>query len=148
MDYSKETILIVDDTRLQRTVIKKLFGEHFNLLEAASGEECLKIIQENTADIDLILLDLVMPGIDGFEVLRRRQNMQEFLDIPVLFSQQMTATIYRQKHTNLERMIFLPNQLMKRPLFQESTICLSPSEESAHSFKNPRNYRLSPNWMK
>lgn len=84
MDYSKETILIVDDTRLQRTVIKKLFGEHFNLLEAASGEECLKIIQENTADIDLILLDLVMPGIDGFEVLRRRQNMQEFLDIPVI----------------------------------------------------------------
>lgn len=44
----------------------------------------MRIIQENTAEIDLLLLDLVMPGIDGFEVLSRRQSMQEFLDIPVI----------------------------------------------------------------
>lgn len=84
MDFSKETILIVDDSRFQRTVIKELFSEHFNLLEASSGGECMRIIQENTSEIDLVLLDLVMPGIDGFEVLRRRQSMQEFLDIPVI----------------------------------------------------------------
>ena len=84
MDYSKETILIVDDSRFQRTVIKEIFSEQFNLLEAASGGECMRIVQENTAEIDLLLLDLVMPGIDGFEVLRRRQSMQEFLDIPVI----------------------------------------------------------------
>lgn len=84
MDFSKETILIVDDSRFQRTVIKELFSEHFNLIEAASGGECMRIIQENTSEIDLVLLDLVMPGIDGFEVLRRRQSMQEFLDIPVI----------------------------------------------------------------
>lgn len=84
MDYSKETILIVDDSRFQRTVIKEIFSERFNLLEAASGGECMRIVQENTAEIDLILLDLVMPGIDGFEVLKRRQGMQEFLDIPVI----------------------------------------------------------------
>ncbi len=84
MDFSKETILIVDDSRFQRTVIRELFSEHFNLLEASSGGECMRIIQENTSAIDLVLLDLVMPGVDGFEVLRRRQSMQEFLDIPVI----------------------------------------------------------------
>lgn len=99
MDFSKETILIVDDSRFQRTVIKELFNEHFNLLEASSGGECMRIIQENTSEIDLVLLDLVMPGIDGFEVLRRRQSMQEFLDIPVIVlttsdSQSIQANAY------------------------------------------------------
>lgn len=44
----------------------------------------MRIIQENPTHIDLVLLDLVMPEIDGFEVLRRRQNMQDFVDIPVI----------------------------------------------------------------
>lgn len=84
MDYSKETILVVDDSRFQRTVIKEIFSKHFNILEAASGGECMRIIEEAASDIDLVMLDLVMSGIDGFEVLRRRQKMQEFLDIPII----------------------------------------------------------------
>ena len=84
MELTKETILIVDDSRFQRTVIRELFSEHFNLLEAVSGRECMHIIEENAANIDLVLLDLVMPEFDGFEVLRRRQEMQDFLDIPVI----------------------------------------------------------------
>ncbi len=84
MELTKETILIVDDSRFQRAVIKELFSEHFHLLEAVSGLECMHIIEENAENIDLVLLDLVMPGIDGFEVLRRRQEMQDFLDIPVI----------------------------------------------------------------
>lgn len=84
MAISKETILVVDDSRFQQKVIRELFSEEFNLIEAMSGGECMCIIQEQTSQIDLVLLDLVMPGIDGFEVLRRRQTMQEFLDIPVI----------------------------------------------------------------
>ena len=84
MELTKETILIVDDSRFQRTVIRELFSEHFNLLEAVSGRKCMHIIEENAANIDLVLLDLVMPEFDGFEVLRRRQEMQDFLDIPVI----------------------------------------------------------------
>ena len=84
MELTKETILIVDDSRFHRTVIKELFSEHFHLLEAVSGLECMRIIEENAENIDLILLDLVMPGIDGFEILRLRQEMQGFLDIPII----------------------------------------------------------------
>lgn len=84
MTFSKETLLIVDDSLLQRTILRDLFQEHFCLLEAASGGECMRMIQENASNIDLVLLDLVMPGIDGFEVLRRRQTMPEFQDIPVV----------------------------------------------------------------
>ena len=80
----KETILIVDDSKFQRAIIKEMLGEHFRLEEATSGEECLMILEKSSHLIDLVLLDLVMPGIDGFEVLRRRQTMDAFKDIPVI----------------------------------------------------------------
>ena len=80
----KETLLIVDDSKFQRVVIRQSLGEHFNFAEAVSGEECLTIMEKESDAIDLVLLDLVMPGIDGFEVLRRRQNMEGFKDTPVI----------------------------------------------------------------
>ncbi len=80
----KETLLIVDDSKFQRVVIRQSLGEYFNFAEAVSGEECLKIMDKESDAIDLVLLDLVMPGIDGFEVLRRRQNMEGFKDTPVI----------------------------------------------------------------
>ena len=80
----KETLLIVDDSKFQRVVIRQSLGEHFNFAEAVSGEECLQIMEKESDAIDLVLLDLVMPGIDGFEVLRRRQDMEGFKDTPVI----------------------------------------------------------------
>ena len=80
----KETLLIVDDSKFQRVVIRQSLGEHFNFAEAVSGEECFTIMEKESDAIDLVLLDLVMPGIDGFEVLRRRQNMEGFKDTPVI----------------------------------------------------------------
>ena len=80
----KETLLIVDDSKFQRVVIRQSLGEYFNFAEAVSGEECLKIMEKESDAIDLVLLDLVMPGIDGFEVLHRRQSMEGFKDTPVI----------------------------------------------------------------
>lgn len=80
----KETLLIVDDSKFQRVVIRQSLGECFNFAEAVSGEECLQIMEKESDAIDLVLLDLVMPGIDGFEVLRRRQTMEGFKDTPVI----------------------------------------------------------------
>ena len=80
----KETLLIVDDSKFQRVVIRQSLGEYFNFAEAVSCEECLQIMEKESDAIDLVLLDLVMPGIDGFEVLRRRQSMEGFKDTPVI----------------------------------------------------------------
>lgn len=80
----KETLLIVDDSKFQRVVIRQSLGEYFNFAEAVSGEECIQIMEKESDAIDLVLLDLVMPGIDGFEVLRRRQSMEGFKDTPVI----------------------------------------------------------------
>ena len=84
MEQSKETLLIVDDSRLQRAVLNKIFSPAFNILEVSSGEECLQMIKDKKNMIDLVLLDLVMQGMDGFDVLKHRQEMPEFKQIPVV----------------------------------------------------------------
>ena len=80
----KEKLLIVDDSRFQRGVFREMLAEKFEILEAVDGKECLEIIKKNGNNIDIVLLDLVMPNMDGFEVLRKRQTIKEFESIPVI----------------------------------------------------------------
>lgn len=69
-------VLIVDDEARMRKLIKDfLMAKNFTILEAADGEEALKVFEENQNKIDLILLDVMMPKLDGWSVLRQiRQN--------------------------------------------------------------------------
>ena len=80
----KEKLLIVDDSRFQRVVFREMLAEKFEILEAVDGKECLEIIKKNGNNIDIVLLDLVMPNMDGFEVLRKRQTIKEFESVPVI----------------------------------------------------------------
>lgn len=80
----KEKLLIVDDSRFQRVVFREMLAEKFEILEAVDGKECLEIIKKNGNNIDIVLIDLVMPNMDGFEVLRKRQTIKEFESIPVI----------------------------------------------------------------
>ena len=66
------TILVVDDESRMRKLIKDfLIKEDYKVIEAADGEECLKEFNEKKEKIDLILLDVMMPKLDGWSVLRQ-----------------------------------------------------------------------------
>jgi len=79
----EETILIIEDDKFLRELIcRKLINEHFKTEEAIDGEEGLKKLQETKPD--LILLDLILPGLDGFEVLSRIKDNPSISSIPVL----------------------------------------------------------------
>jgi DNA-binding response OmpR family regulator len=76
-------ILVVEDDRFLRELIKrKLVGENFEVREAFDGEEALRKVKEEKPD--LILLDLILPSIDGFEVLARLKEDPNFAPIPVI----------------------------------------------------------------
>ena len=66
----KETLLIVDDSKFQRVVIRQSLGEYFNFAEAVSGEECLTIMEKESDAIDLVLLDLPMGQLLGLPCKR------------------------------------------------------------------------------
>jgi DNA-binding response OmpR family regulator len=76
-------ILIVEDDKFLRELIaKKLKNEGFDVVEAVDGKEGLKKIKEERPD--LVLLDLILPGIDGFEVLARVKEDPNLAQIPVI----------------------------------------------------------------
>ena len=78
-----KTILIVEDDKFLRELIaKKLIKENFEVSEAIDGEEGIKKIKEEKPD--LILLDLILPGIDGFEVLSQMKKESTLASIPVI----------------------------------------------------------------
>jgi DNA-binding response OmpR family regulator len=78
-----KTILIIEDDKFLRELIaRKLIKEGYEISEAIDGEEGIKKIKEEKPD--LILLDLILPGIDGFEVLARIKEDPALAAIPVI----------------------------------------------------------------
>ncbi|OPY68321.1 MAG: Blue-light-activated protein [Syntrophorhabdus sp. PtaU1.Bin050] len=81
----RQKILLVDDEDVVRDLIKGvLTDEPTDILEAADGTEALNIFREQYADIDLVILDMIMPGIKGDEVLREMRNIRK--DVKVIIS--------------------------------------------------------------
>ena len=77
-----DVILIVDDESRIRKLIKDfLTKENYQTLEAADGEEALKVFQDNEAKIKLVLLDVMMPKLDGWSVLRQ---IRQISNVPVI----------------------------------------------------------------
>ena len=68
-DKTKLTILIVDDSEMNRCILSEMLKEDYDILEATNGEEAIKLLRQYETGISLVLLDLVMPVLDGFGVL-------------------------------------------------------------------------------
>ena len=93
----KQQILIVDDSEINREILKEILKEDYRILEAANGEECLEQLERSGTGISLVLLDIVMPEMDGFEVLAAMNQNHWIEDIPVImiFSEDSDSYIRR-----------------------------------------------------
>ena len=80
----KYKILIVDDSEMNREILSSILGDEFDILEAADGKECISVIRKYGRDIALVLLDIVMPEMDGFEVLEFMNKHEWIDDVPVI----------------------------------------------------------------
>ncbi len=67
-------VLIVDDSAMNREILREILSEDYEIMEASNGEEGMELLSRYKNDISLVLLDIVMPGMDGFEVLRLMQE--------------------------------------------------------------------------
>lgn len=79
---SKKILIIEDDKFLRELIVQKLSKEGFEIEEAVDGEEGVKKIKEVAPD--LVLLDLILPGIDGFEVLTKVKDDSSLAQIPII----------------------------------------------------------------
>ena len=84
MENEKNTILVVDDSMLNQEFLSTIFGDTYNLLKATNGIQALEVMRENVSTIDVILLDIVMPGMDGYEVLQVMGADDKLKYLPVI----------------------------------------------------------------
>ncbi len=77
-------ILIVDDSEMNRSILADILSDNFEILEACDGLEAVLMIKQHEREISLILLDLVMPNMDGFQVLDAMNKNNWIEDIPVI----------------------------------------------------------------
>nr|WP_270514713.1 diguanylate cyclase [Coprococcus catus] len=80
----RQLILIVDDSELNRTLLSEMLKDDFRILEASNGRECLDALEQYGMGISLVLLDINMPVMDGFEVLVQMNRNHWIEDIPVV----------------------------------------------------------------
>ena len=84
IQFTADAILIVDDSELNRAILKEIFKDSYEIMEAENGQECLEKLLENKERICAVLLDVMMPVMDGMELLRRLEADTDILDtIPV-----------------------------------------------------------------
>lgn len=80
----RQKILIVDDSEMNRMILAEVLKENFDILEAENGQECMDILTKYESAISLVLLDIVMPVMSGFEVLTAMADKNLIDDIPVI----------------------------------------------------------------
>ena len=81
---NKSQILLVDDSAMNRMMLAEILGDSYHILEAENGRECLETLQAEAGNIALVLLDINMPVMDGFEVLKAMNANHTIEDTPVI----------------------------------------------------------------
>lgn len=92
-----QKILIVDDSEMNRAILTDMLENEYEILEAENGVEAINILQKYSVEISLVLLDIVMPEMDGFEVLQVMNESGWIEDIPVIMISAETASKHMQK---------------------------------------------------
>lgn len=94
---AKPRVLIVDDSELNRDLLKEMLRDRYEILEAADGEKGLALLYELGTKISLVLLDVVMPKLGGFDVLAVMQKERWLDDIPVMMISAEDSPAFIQK---------------------------------------------------
>lgn len=116
IDVDKLTVLVVDDVPLNVLLIKKMLSQYtFQLKTANSGQTALDIIAQSMPD--LLLLDLMMPGIDGFEVIRRLRADEKTKKLPIIILSALNSEADIVKGFKLGA-----NDFINKPIIMEKLI--------------------------
>ena len=80
----RQKILIVDDSEMNRSILTDILGPEYDIIEAENGLQAVATLQQKQEEISLVLLDIVMPEMDGFEVLQVMNEQRWIENVPVI----------------------------------------------------------------
>ena len=106
----KKTVLIADDSEMNRDILADILGEAYEIVEAEDGVQAIEAMTAPGAQIDMLLLDYVMPRMDGFKVLEEMNRLHLIEHIPVVMISAENSTAYMERAYDLGVVDFI-----KRP---------------------------------
>ncbi len=96
----KQTILIADDSEMNRAILAEMLGDSYTIIEAETGRQAIEVLQRQ-ADINLVLLDIMMPEMNGFDVLTTMNKYHWIDEIPVIMISAESALTYVERAYDL-----------------------------------------------
>lgn len=93
----KQRILVVDDSEMNREILCDMLKDDYEIIEATNGQECVSLIEQYGKEISLVLLDIVMPVMDGFEILMYMNRNHWIEDVPVIMISSEESENYIRK---------------------------------------------------
>ena len=100
-DKSKKNIFMVDDDEIHLLTAELCLKDGYNIFKASSGEEALRFLNKKEAIPDLIMLDIIMPNMDGWELFEKIKGVSFLKDIPILFLTAMNDAKEKEKALEL-----------------------------------------------
>jgi len=104
-DISECVVLVVDDTEANVDILVDALGDDYDIAVAMDGESALEIVADDKPD--LILLDIMMPGMDGYEVCEKLKADDDTRDIPVMFLSGKTDAADKEKAMAMGAVAFI-----------------------------------------
>ena len=114
----KQQILIVDDSALNREILSEMLHSDFRILEAENGEQSISVLEQYGTGIALILLDIVMPGMNGFEVLEYMTRNHWIEEVPVIMISSENSEPYIRKAYELGVSDYISRPFDAKVVFQ------------------------------
>ena len=97
----KQKILIADDSEMNRAILSEMLGEEYEIIEVEDGAAAVAALQKYGAELSLLLLDIVMPKMDGFQVLEIMRERRWIDDVPVVMISSESASSHVERAYDL-----------------------------------------------
>ena len=139
-EKKEKTILIADDTSFFRSMLSFILSEDgFKTITAANGAEAMEVIKERYDEIDLFVLDLMMPVLNGFEILKALKEMGKERSLPVLVITQYYLNELEKQILKKHNIVGYINKTasLERILFEINTILYPQEKNVRKSFRTP-----------
>ena len=132
----KQKILVVDDKGMNRYMLGGIFRDNYEIVEAGGGVEAIEILGAEKDELAVVLLDIIMPGMDGFGVLEhmKKNDMLERIPVVIVTDDSSEATSVKAFEYNVADMVIKPFEprIIKRRVQNIIELYAYRSEELQH----------------
>jgi putative two-component system response regulator len=118
MDEEKKNILLIDDDEIQHQIAENMLKDEYKVFKAKSGNEALKYLYNGDFVPCLILLDILMPEMDGWEVFNRINALSVLKNVPIIFVTSVSTTEEEKKANEIGAADFIIKPFSKDVLLE------------------------------